>query len=209
MSAQKKWLNELSEIESILHSSEKYDENFMIQRFESIDEEFRDLNYPHLYLKFWPSAKSSGNLKLANFYAKKSLEYLVALKRIPKIKLLIVELKNEGMLRSELEDYQMKCQILLGSKVVLSGDNIKYFDLMDDHPAHWRNIPGFIKQYLSIGSDWDIQEWKFCYEFILKNKFDKDIYLRIMENAFEKNRSEVMQKIENLFQSKKIQYFKT
>ena len=53
-------------------SSEK-----IIEIFESIDENYRDQNATHLYLKIWKIALANGKLNLANQYAKKGMDYLI------------------------------------------------------------------------------------------------------------------------------------
>lgn len=204
MSAHKTWTKELSEIESILNSSENFDVESLLNRYESIDENFRDQNFSHLYLKLWKVAKNSGQLKLANHYAKKALDYLFLLKRIPKIKELLQQFREEGILKKNSEVYWRKCEILLGKKVDFHEEDLIYFDLMDEHPEHWKEFKNYLKQYLLIVNDWSINEWKLCYEFILVNHFDKDISYTLMEKAFELKRTDLVQRFEQLFASKKI-----
>jgi len=204
MSAHKNWTKELSEIESLLNSSEDFDAKSLLDRFESTDENFRDQNFSHLYLKLWKTAKNSGQLNLANQYAKKALDHLVSLKRIPKIKELLMEFRAEGILKKNREEYVRKCEILLGNKVNFHNEDLKYFDLMDDHPEHWKEFKNYLKQYLLIVTEWGIHEWKLCYEFILVNQFDKDISYALMERAYELNRADLVKRFEQLFANKKI-----
>lgn len=204
MSAHKNWSKELSEIERCLNSSEDFDEKSLLDRFESIEENFRDQNFSHLYLKLWKTAKSSGRLNLANLYAKKSLDHLIALKRIPKIKMLLEEMRTEGVLKKNYSEYIRKCEILLGKKTDFHNEDLKYFDLMDDHPEHWKEFREFLKQYLLVVNEWGSEEWKLCYEFILLNHFDREIAIALMEKAFELNKHELVKRFELLFASKKI-----
>lgn len=204
MSTHKIWSKDLSEIESILNSSEDFDAKSLLDRFESIDENFRDQNFSHLYLKLWKTAKSAGRLNLANLYAKKSLDHLITLKRIPKIKMLLEEMRAEGVLKKNIAEYARKCEILLGKKTDFHNEDLKYFDLMDDHSEHWKEFGEFLKQYLLVVNEWGSNEWKLCYEYILLNHFDREIAVALMEKAYELNRDDLVKKFELLFASKKI-----
>lgn len=208
MSAHKNWTKELSEIESILNSSEEFDGEFLLNRFETIlkdcGEDYCNQNYSHLNLKFWKIAKNEGRLKLANHYAKKSLDYLIALKRIPKVKALLQQFREEGLLKKNSDVYWRKCEILLGKKVDFHDEDLICFDLMDEHPEHWKEFKNFLKQYLLVANEWTVNEWKLCYEFILVNHFDKDVAYALMEKAFESNRPDLVKMFEQLFASKKI-----
>lgn len=204
MSTHKKWSEELSEIESVLNSVEDFDAKIVLDRFESIDEDFRDQNFSYLYLKFWKLAKASGRLTLANIYAKKSLDHLLLVKRIPTIKKLLQELQQEGIFKKQSFEYLRKCEILLGKKGDFRNKEMKYFDLMDDHPEHWKEYPEFLKQYLLVVGEWNIKEWKLCYEYILNNRFDKDVLYILMEKAFERGEVDLVFKFEKLFAAKKV-----
>ncbi len=204
MSAHKNWTKELSEMERVLNSSEDFEAKSLIDHFESIDENFCDQNFSHLYLKLWKVAKNAGQLNLANLYAKKALDFLITYKRIPKIKELLGEFRSEGILKKNSEDYVRKCEILLGKKIDFQNEDLKYFDLMDDHPEHWKEFKNYLKQYLLIVTEWGIQEWKLCYEFILVNQFDKDISFALMERASEMKRADLVKKFEQLFSNKKV-----
>ncbi len=204
MSTHKKWSEELSEIESALNSMEDFDAKIVLNRFESIDEDYRDQNYSHLYLKLWKLAKASGRLTLANIYAKKSLDHLLLLKRIPAIKKLLQEFHQEGIFKKQSFEYLRKCEILLGKKGNFHNKELKYFDLMDDHPEHWKEFPEFLQQYLLVVSEWSIKEWKLCYEYLLNNHFDKDVLYILMEKALEREDADLVFKFEKLFAAKKI-----
>lgn len=204
MSTHKKWFEELSEIESILNSMEDFDAKIVLDRFESIDEDYRDQNFSYLYLKLWKLAKASGRLTLANNYAKKSLDHLLLLKRVPKIKKLLEEFHQAGILKKKSFVYLRKCEILLGKKDDFHNKELKYFDLMDDHPEHWKEFPEFLKQYLLVVGEWNIKEWKLCYEYILNNHFDNEVLYALMEKAFESGEADLVFKFEKLFAAKKV-----
>lgn len=204
MSSQKNWSTILSEIESVLNSSEDFDAESLLDRFENVDEQFRDQHFSRLYLKFWKIAKAAGKLNLANDYAKKSIEYLLSLKRIPKTFHLLDEMQAEGILKKSQQEFRRKCQILLGRKQDFHKQDLKYFDLMDDHPEHWKEFQDYLKQYLLIVTEWGIEEWKLCYEYILLHHFDTEIAYALMQKAFEMGRSDLVKKFEELFARKKI-----
>lgn len=205
MSAHKKWTQALSEMERVLNSSEPIsDSQILLEQFESIDENFRDENFLQLYLKFWKIAALAGKINLANKYAKKSLDYLISLKRIPKIKELITSFHAHGIFKKQYQEYLRKCEILLGKKVDFHNEDYKFFDLMDDHPEHWKEFPEFLKQYLIIVDEWSSDEWKMCYEFLLQNHFEKEIILALMDKAHDKKRNEVVKKFEQILTAKKV-----
>jgi tetratricopeptide (TPR) repeat protein len=205
MSAHKKWTQVLSETERLLNSSDEItDAQFYLDQFETIDENFRDENFPQLYLNFWKIAAQSGKINLANIYAKKSLEYLLIHKRIPKIKALIKEFHAHGIFKKQSREYERKCEILLGKKVDFHREDFKYFNLMDDHPEHWKEFPEFLKQYLMIIEEWSILEWKLCYEFLLYNHFEKEVIFTLMEKAHERGKQDILKNFEKLLISKKI-----
>lgn len=208
MNAHKNWQKDLSEIERCLHSSEDFDAKSLLDRFESVEENFRDQNFSHLYSRLWKIAKLEGRLNQANYYAKKSLDSLISLKRIPKIKKLLEEMRAEGVLRKVSAEYARKCEILLGKKINFHSEDLKYFDLMDDHPEHWKEFSEFLKQYLLVVSDWGNEEWKLCYEYILLNHFDREIVISLMEKAYDQDKGELVKKFELLFASKKVKFKK-
>ncbi len=205
MSEKIKWSSTLSEIERmipILESDE--DSRILLDRFESIDEHYRDQNFSQLYLSLWKVALKIGKLNLANLYAKKSLQYLISFKRIPQIKIFIQSLHDAGIFKKNTEEFLIQREILLGKKNNLTKNHFTYIDLMEDHPEHWKEFSEFLKQYLLLESEWTAEQWKFCYEYILTNHYDKEIFLSLLEKTHELNKVAAQKKFMNFLSAKKV-----
>lgn len=180
------------------------DSKNLLQQFESIDESVRDQYATKLYLQMWRVALRAGKLSLANSYAKKSLQYLIALKRIPQIKIFIQTLRDAGLFKSKSEEYLIVEEILLGKRNKITTSELDHVELFLSHPEHWKQSPEFLKQYLLIEEEWNQDLWKLCYEFILLNHFDKDVFQALLEKARELGNKEYEQKILALLATKNI-----
>lgn len=165
----------------LLETSE--DSNKLLNLFESIDEDIRDKDASKFYFQLWKVALDAGKLSLANSYAKKALNKLVELKRIPQIKTFIKTLNDSGLFKKKNEEYKVIEEILLGKRNNISDSDLKYLDLFLTHPEHWKESREFLKQYLLLDEDWDQEMWKLCYEFILINHFDKDIFILLLNKS--------------------------
>ena len=197
--------SELSEIErSISQISSNEDFEFVLNRFESIDEDYRDDHSPQLYFDMWRVALKVGKLTLANSYAKKSMKYLIDLKRIPQIKILLNDFQKAGLIKKQLSDFLIAEEILLGKRKKITRVELIYIELFSDHPEYWKFSPEFLQQYLLLEDEWNVDQWKLCYEYILINHFDKDLFLALLEKAKEKKNAKAEKQLIHLLQTKKI-----
>lgn len=180
------------------------DSKNLLSQFESVDETHRDRYAPSLYLQMWKVALSAGKLSLANSYAKKSLGYLIDLKRIPQLRNFIKTLNDSGLFRNKAEDYLIAEEILVGKRNQISLKDLEYIELFCTHPHHWKHSAVFLKQYLLLEEDWGVEMWKLCYEYILLHHFDKEIFELLLDKARESKNKDYEKKLMALFASKKI-----
>ncbi|MGZ3788369.1 MAG: CDC27 family protein [Bacteriovorax sp.] len=202
----KKWVAVLSEIERTIPLI-KTDEDAknILDRFLSFEEYVSDHGFSHLYLSMWNIALRLGKIKLANHCAQKALLYLIELKRVPGIKDFLHSLHAAGLFKKKAEEYLSKVDVLLGKKTnVIQQIDKETFGIMEDHPEHWKDSPVFLKQYLLLDEEWSIDQWKLCYEFILLNNFDKDLFQALMEKAKVYGNQKAEQDFLELFQAKMI-----
>lgn len=176
-----KWISNLLEIEKSIPTIEKREDyKILLDQFESIDIDYRDQFAPHLYLKMWKVALRSGKINLSHTYAKKAFQHLIEYKRIPQIQILIKSLKEEGLFNKNYNELVVIENIILGKKLKITNEDLKRIDLYIDHPDHWKYSPEFLAQSLLLDEDWNIEQWKRCYEYILIYKFNKHIFLALL-----------------------------
>ena len=205
MEAQKKWFLILSEIESSVSNIETMEDcSVLLNKFESIDVDYRDQHAQKLNMVMWKIALRTGKLNLANSYANKFLEYLVEYKRIPQIKKFILELKEAGLFKNKKNDYLLIEEILLGKKGKITQLEFDRFDYFNQHPEHWKDSVSFLEQYLLLDENWKREQWTLCYEYILLNHFNKNIFNVLFLKTQERNNLIVEKKLNDLFKSKKI-----
>lgn len=180
------------------------DSKNLLHQFESIDESIRDQYATELYMQMWRVALHAGKLSLANLYAKKSLQYLIDLKRIPQIKIFIQTLRDAGLIKNKSKEYFIVEEILLGKKNKITSPELNDIEFFISHPEHWKQSPEFLKQYLLIEEEWNQESWKLCYEFILINHFDKDVFQILLEKARELGNKDYEKKILALLATKNI-----
>ncbi|MBC7540386.1 MAG: hypothetical protein H7281_16300 [Bacteriovorax sp.] len=207
MEVQQKWALILSELERsvpILKTLE--DCKILLNRFESIDEEYRDQEAPQFYMLMWRVALRSGKLSLANSYAKKFLQYLIEYKRIPQIRNFINSLNEAGLLKKNLEQYLIVEEILLGKRIKITQSELKHIEIFLDHPEHWKRSSEFLQQYLLLDEDWTLEQWKLCYEYILINHFDAEIFISLLEKTRELKKKPIEKKFIELLKAKKIKF---
>lgn len=205
MEVPKKWALILSELERlvlILESPE--DCKVLLNRFESIDEEYRDAKAPQTYSLMWKVALRLGKLSLANSYAKKFLQHLVEYKRMPQIRNFINSLHEAGLFKKKSEEYLVIEEILLGKRSKVTQTELKHIDLLLNHPEHWKHSSDFLRQYLLLDENWTSDQWKLCYEYILINHFDKGIFMALLEKTRELNKKLNEKKFTELLESMKI-----
>jgi tetratricopeptide (TPR) repeat protein len=204
MAAPKKWSLILSEIEGSIPICETAEDcKLLLNRFESVDIEYRNKN-AHFYLMMWKIAKRSGKLNIASEYIQKSLEYLINLKRIPQIKILIQDLLEAGHYKKEISEAILINKILSGKDNTELNPELKYIEILSQHPEAWKKSPSFLKQFLALDQDWKINHWKLCYEQILFHHFDKILFLILFEKSIELKKENAEIGFLELFKSKKI-----
>ena len=205
MEAQKKWSLILSEIESSVSNTETLEDcSLLLNKFESIEEDYRDQHAEKMYMFMWKIALRLGKLNLANSYANKFLEYLIELKRIPQIKKFILELKVAGLFKNKKTDHLVLEEILLGKKEKITHNDFNRFDCFHQHPEHWKYSVYFLEQYLLLDENWKQEQWTLCYEYILMNHFNKDIFKVLFFKIEERNNSKIEKKMIDLFKTKNI-----
>ncbi len=201
---EKQLLIDIDNALSHTHSPDEYLN--IIQEFESIDEEFRDEHAIEMYQKLWPIALSIGKISHANLYAQKTINYLIEYKRVPKLKELILTLKEHGLCKKFIKDHESIVECLLGIKAKNKKINLNFIQILADHPEHWRDDADFLKQYLQLESTWNLDEWKYCYAFVLKKHFDKEIFYALYEKSFEQKAEKYTKLFEDVLKQKKVQY---
>ncbi len=204
MAAPKKWSLILSEIESSISICDTAEDcKLLLNRFESVDVEYRNKN-ARFYLMMWKIAKRSGKLNKASEYIQKSLEYLINLKRIPQIKILIQDLLEEGHYKKEISEAILINKILSGNDKSDLNPELKYIEILAQHPETWKKSSGFLKQFLALDQNWKINHWKLCYELILFHHFDKSLFLILFEKSIELKKEKAEAGFLELFKTKKI-----
>jgi hypothetical protein len=197
----------LIDIDNALSHSLSPDEFLnIIHEFESINEELRDECAINLYQKLWPIALSVGKISYANSYAQKTLNHLIEYKRVPKLKELILTLKENGLCKKFIKEQESVIDSLLGIKAKNKKPNLNFIQFLADHPEHWREDTDFLKLYLQLESTWKLDEWKYCYALVLKGHFDKEIFYSLYEKSFEQKKEKYIKLFEELLKQKKVQY---
>ena len=203
-----KWSKALLELEETIPKIETFlDSKNCLNQFESIEENIRDECSPKLYLQMWKIAFNIGKLSLANSYAQKSINYLFLHKRIPQIKTLIISLQEAGLLKNKTDKYVEIVEILLGrnKKDIL---DLEYFDYFVNHPEYWKKSSTFFKQFILVEDDWGQEQWKLCYEFILLNYFDQDIFKILYYKSCEISNDKYQNKFLELFNKHNVKFKK-
>jgi len=90
-----------------------------------------------------------------------------------------------------------------GKKNKITKSNLVHIELFIGHPDHWKNSPLFLKQYLMLEEDWNQDMWKLCYEYILLNHFDREIFQLLLGKNQELNNKDFEKKCLALFDLKK------
>ncbi|MDO9182035.1 MAG: hypothetical protein Q7U04_06485 [Bacteriovorax sp.] len=207
MSEQQKWKQFLSSIESMAPNLTSIEEQkLLLNQYESIDENYRDIECPSSYKHMWKVSLQLGKLNLANKYAQKYLQHLLDLKRTPQIKSFLASLLEASLFKKDEVKYLRITEILLGSVKKITEADLVHFELLNTHPDHWKASSLFLQQYLLLESDWKAEEWKLCYQYILLNHFDRDIFNLLLEKSQELKNKNTEKKIKELFDAKNIKY---
>lgn len=207
MVTEKKWSLILSEIErSAAIERSIHDCEVLLNQFESIDEAYRNRNAVQIYSWMWKIALKCGKLSMANSYAKRFLSFLIEYKRIPQIKIFIESLLEEGLFKKNVDEYSVIQDILTGKLKKISHQELQYLDLFSTHPDHWKSFQVFLQQYLVLDSSWGLEQWRFCYEYILFHSFDKEIFLILLEKTRELKNKTAEKHFMELLKSKHIKF---
>lgn len=177
-----------------------------LEEFILVEKNIQKISEFKAYVEMWKVAFSLGKLELSRQYCLKAFFYLLHFKRIPKIKEFIKELdkfENDSFIKNSWAVHE---KILLGKKnseIFFSNDN---FEIMHSHPEHWKFSLEFLKEYLTIEIEWGIDDWKLCYEYILLNRFDKDIFKLMYYHFEELGKDQFCSLIKDLFKKYKISH---
>ncbi len=197
---EKKWSLIFHEFDLLLSKRESFEDcESLISIFESIDKDYRELNAQKYYFEMWKVAFTAGKIKLAKSYAEFVLDYLIELKRIPAIKKMISDLSEIGLLRSH-KKFEL-VDVILGKKGLIS---IEDPDNYESHPEMWKDSKSALHDFLTINTDWKIDEWKLAYEYILKFYYDKELFLILGEKAAVLKKPEHKKKILEFLVSKRV-----
>lgn len=197
---EKKWTFILHEFDQLFTKKQTFeDHEVLVSLFESIDKTYRETHAQKYYFEMWKVAFHVGKIKLAKSYAELVLDYLIEHKRVPAIIKLISELSETGLLKNHKKFKQL--EILLGKRSFAPLDDSEGYE---SHPEMWKGSKIALRQFLSMNSDWSIENWKLAYEYILKFYYDKDIFLLLAEKAAEQNKLEHKRKFISYLNSKQV-----
>jgi hypothetical protein len=176
----------------------------LVTRFENLEEILRDQYIPEIYLQMWTVALDAGKINLANRYIEKSFCYLIENKRSPQIKLLLKKIEEIGIYKKSIGPNYAAWEILLGKRKTLLPSDLTRLDFLLTHADHWKNSSLFLKNYLLNEEEWRASHWKLCYEYILLNSFDREIFNLLLTKSEEIQNTEFENQILDLMKSKKI-----
>ncbi len=197
---EKKWTLIFHELDLMLSQKESFEDcESLISIFESIDQDFREEHAQKYYFEMWKVAFSAGKLKLAKSYAEFVLDYLIELKRVPAIKKMISDLSEIGLMKSHKKFQNV--DIILGKKGTIS---LEDSDCFESHPEMWKDSKNALRQYLSMNTEWTIENWKLAYEYVLKFYYDKELFLLLAEKSAEMKKTEHKKKFVTFLNGKKV-----
>ena len=197
---EKKWALVHQKLELKISEREtSEDDESLIQIFENMDSEYRDLYATNLYLLMWKIAFKSGRIKLTKKYIEKILDHLIEHKRVPALKKLFIEVSQEGVL-SHNKKFKM-IDTILGKK---SEFILEDFYSFEHHPEMWKDSKDALKNFLIERNEWNIASWKLAYEFVLKFYYDKEIFLNLAERALDLEKHHYYDKIKLFLIAKKV-----
>lgn len=182
---EKKWTLILRELDHAISNNDFADDDLILSTFEKIDRKYREQNAQRYYFDLWKIAYRNGKIKLAKSYAEFILDYLIEYKRVPAIKKLVSEFKEYGLLKNN-KKFQI-AEVITGK---LIPDYLEEFESHEYHPELWKNHRFALKSYLVTKEDWELEEWKLAYEYILKFHFDKDLFLHLTEKTIAMKKTE-------------------
>lgn len=201
----KKETEKLLELERLIENSSTVEEKVhALTFFLEFEKENSSIELKHIYLKLWSLALAVGKITLANQYAEIATEYLIEFKRIPELKKLLESLRENGLLKSKMLNYYSLVEILEGKKKKLTKQDLNRIDLLCDHPETWKENGEFLKNYLVLESEWTFEQWKLGYEYVLKNFYDKELFLILYEKSKKFKDGKHSGAFEKFFYQKKI-----
>lgn len=175
---EKKWTLILHELDHIISKKDSSDDNLILSTFEKIDRKYREQNAQRYYFDLWKIAYRKGKIKLAKAYAEFILDYLIEYKRVPAIKILINEFQEYGLFKPNKRFHIS--DVILGKSTLNDTDE---FEIYEYHPELWKNQKTFLRNYLTTREDWELEDWKLAYEYILKFYYDKDLFIQLTHQA--------------------------
>lgn len=186
-------------IHSVKHNSNFEDDDKILSIFESLDLDFREKKAIQLYGELWKIAYRRGKIQLSKEYANFYINYLLEYKRIPQLVLLQHEFKKSGFKKSY--ERASNFEELVGKREIKESTAEYYPNL---HPELFRYSKEKLKKYLTEVEEWDSEDWKLCYEFIIRFYFDSDIFLKLHQHAKALNKSQYFTKLQVLLKEKNI-----
>lgn len=193
----KDWATVAHSLEESINSDS--DPRLIIDLFEKIPLSYREENCFHIFLKLWQPALSAGKLKLARDYAQLIIFHLIRLKRFPYLAELIQEFKKNGLTKLKFPEEEI--EIIRGIYPVDKLQPSESWDLVSLHPEKWKESRSFLKNYLMQSDEWQADQWKLAYEYILNFHFDLDILFLISQKASDLKKTEHVHKFEKYFSS--------
>lgn len=174
----------------------------LIEIFEAIDENYRNLNMMDLYNIFWKWALEFGKIRIAKSYLLTLIDHLIKYKRIPELR----RIKSEAesiLSREQIKSFNA-IDIIIGKKLV---EDESQFHQVRLHPEQWKSSKQSLKNYLLIDAHWDLSSWKLIYEFFLRYQYDKEIVVMLAERNRDmrtQKSEEWNEKFQELYRLKKI-----
>lgn len=186
-------------IHSIKHNHNFENDEKILSIFESFDLDFREKHAVQLYGELWKIAYRRGKIQLSKEYANFFINHLLEYKRIPQLVLLQQELKKIGF--KKCHEKASIFEELVGKKELINGTGEYYSNL---HPELFRYSKEKLKKYLTEVEEWDSEDWKLCYEFIIRFYFDPDIFLKLHKQARILNKNHHFNSLQALLKEKNI-----
>lgn len=196
---EKKWTLILHELDHVISKKDSSDDDLILSTFEKIDRKYREQNAQRYYFDLWKIAYRNGKIKLAKAYAEFILDYLIEYKRVPAIKVLINEFQEYGLFKPN-KKFKIS-EVILGRATLVDTDE---YEIYEYHPELWKNQKAFLKNYLTTKENWELEDWKLAYEYILKFYYEKDLFIQLTQKANSMKKHESHIKFEKFISEKGV-----
>lgn len=196
---EKKWTLILHELDHVISKKDSSDDDLILSTFEKIDRKYREQNAQRYYFDLWKIAYRNGKIKLAKAYAEFILDYLIEYKRVPAIKVLINEFQEYGLFKPN-KKFKIS-EVILGRATLVDTDE---YEIYEYHPELWKNQKTFLKNYLTTKENWELEDWKLAYEYILKFYYEKDLFIQLTQKANSMKKHESHVKFEKFISEKGV-----